>query len=100
LMHPLQHPFPTRRSSDLASIQLLHELDNITFDQKVIVSDVSSVKGTIFDVASELKNDKIVFIGGHPMAGSHKTGIHAAKAHLFEDRKSTRLNSSHVSISY
>src|SRR5699024_2494656 len=68
-----------------ASIQLLHELDNITFDQKVIVSDVSSVKGTIFDVASELKNEQIVFIGGHPMAGSHKTGIHAAKAHLFEN---------------
>src|SRR5699024_6155684 len=68
-----------------ASIQLLHELDNITFDQKVIVSDVSSVKGTIFDVASELKNEQIVFIWEHPMASSHTTSIHSAKAHLFDN---------------
>src|SRR5699024_5764341 len=67
------------------AVQLRHELGYITFDQRVISSDVSSVKGTILDVASELKNEQIVFIGGHPMAGSHKTGIHAAKAHLFEN---------------
>src|SRR5699024_12570969 len=57
-----------------ASIQLLRELDNITFDQKVIVSDVSSVKGTIFDVASELKNEQIVFIGGHPRSEERSGG--------------------------
>lgn len=68
-----------------ASIQLLHTLDDISLDHQVIVTDVSSVKGTIFDVANQLKNEQIVFIGGHPMAGSHKTGIHAAKAHLFEN---------------
>src|SRR5699024_3207762 len=68
-----------------ASIQLLHGLDNITFDQKGSDSDVSYAKGSRFDVASELNNEQIVFIGGHPMAGSHKTGIHAAKAHLFEN---------------
>ena len=68
-----------------ASIGLLQELDNLMFDHPVIVTDVSSVKGTIFNVANELQNEQLIFIGGHPMAGSHKTGFHAAKAHLFEN---------------
>src|SRR5699024_3128633 len=63
----------------------LHELDNITLDQKVSVSDIRSVKGTIFDVARERKNEQIVFIGGHPIASNHKTGIHVAKEHLVEN---------------
>ena len=67
------------------SIGLLKELDTIEFDHEVIVSDVSSVKGTIFEAADQLTNPNVVFIGGHPMAGSHKTGIEASKEHLFEN---------------
>ncbi len=67
------------------TIKLLKTLDQINFTHEVIVTDVSSVKGSIMAVANELSNEKIVFIGGHPMAGSHKTGIQAAKEHLFEN---------------
>ena len=67
------------------TIRLMKQLDKITFDHDVIVSDVSSVKGSILQVANEFTNEFITFIGGHPMAGSHKNGIRAAKAHLFEN---------------
>src|SRR5690625_3808489 len=67
------------------TISLLKELDTMTFTHDVIVTDVSSVKGSILDAANELVNERLIFIGGHPMAGSHKSGIHAAKAHLFEN---------------
>lgn len=67
------------------TINLMKQLDDIEFDKEVIVSDVSSVKNSIIETANTLKNDKITFIGGHPMAGSHKAGVEAAKAHLFEN---------------
>src|SRR5699024_753664 len=68
-----------------ASIALLKQLNEVTFDHEAIVTDVSSVKGTIFLEANALTNPNLCFIGGHPMAGSHKAGIEAAKAHLFEN---------------
>ncbi|WLV23436.1 prephenate dehydrogenase [Aciduricibacillus chroicocephali] len=68
-----------------ATISLLHELDRITFDHDVIVSDASSVKGAILDTANNLENEHLIFVGGHPMAGSHKKGVQAAKTHLFEN---------------
>jgi len=67
------------------TIKLIKKLDDIQFQKDVIVSDVSSVKGSILEVANKLTNRRITFIGGHPMAGSHKAGIHAAKEHLFEN---------------
>jgi len=67
------------------TIQLMEQLDQIPFEHEVIVTDVSSVKGSIIHAANELTNEKITFIGGHPMAGSHKTGIQAAREHLFEN---------------
>lgn len=67
------------------TISLMEELNNMHFPKRVIVSDVSSVKRSIMNTANQLTNNQIVFIGGHPMAGSHKKGIEAAKAHLFEN---------------
>ncbi|MFD1849528.1 prephenate dehydrogenase [Oceanobacillus bengalensis] len=67
------------------TIRLLAKLNNTSLTKEVIVSDVSSVKGTIMKAAGELTNERITFIGGHPMAGSHKKGIEAAKSHLFEN---------------
>src|SRR5690625_973169 len=67
------------------TIELMKKMDNVEFNHDVIVTDVSSVKSTIIQTANNLKNKRITFIGGHPMAGSHKTGIEAARGHLFEN---------------
>lgn len=67
------------------TVDLLEKLNNISFQQEVIISDVSSVKSTIIHAANKLTNQQITFIGGHPMAGSHKKGVQAAKTHLFEN---------------
>ncbi|MFD1389454.1 prephenate dehydrogenase [Oceanobacillus sp. FSL W7-1293] len=67
------------------TIQLVSRLDDIPFEKDVIVSDTASVKGSVLIAANGLSNKAIRFIGGHPMAGSHKKGIEAAKEHLFEN---------------
>lgn len=67
------------------TIKLMKKIDALSFEHDIIVTDVSSVKGSILETANQLTNDKVTFIGGHPMAGSHKTGIEAAKEHLFEN---------------
>lgn len=67
------------------TIALTQKLDTITFDKQVIVTDTASVKHAIIEAAEQLTNENIAFIGGHPMAGSHKRGIGAARSHLFEN---------------
>lgn len=48
----------------------------------VILTDTGSTKKTIMEAAKNLDR---IFIGGHPMAGSHKSGVEAAKEMLFEN---------------
>lgn len=48
-----------------------------------IITDVGSTKKNICSIMSQF--DNINFIGGHPMAGSEKTGYKSAKAHLLEN---------------
>lgn len=67
------------------TIKLMDRLNRLTFDHEVIITDVSSVKGPVMQKAEQLQDEKIIFIGGHPMAGSHKQGIEAARSHLFEN---------------
>ncbi|WP_053219403.1 prephenate dehydrogenase [Virgibacillus senegalensis] len=67
------------------TVDLIQQLDTIDLDKTLIVSDVSSVKQPIMKAAQSLESPNIQFIGGHPMAGSHKKGIEAAKVHLFEN---------------
>ena len=45
-----------------------------------ILTDVSSVKSSVVNTLTPLWPR---FLGGHPMAGSEETGIHAAQARLF-----------------
>ncbi len=65
--------------------QILEQLSSIKLKDGVIVSDVGSTKLSIVSHAKKILNSSITFIGGHPMAGSHKTGVTAAKSHLFEN---------------
>ncbi len=53
--------------------------------ENVIMTDTGSTKGPIMEAAAQLLERGVTFIGGHPMAGSHKSGVAAAKGHLFEN---------------
>ncbi len=50
-----------------------------------ILTDTGSTKSWIMEHADAFSGKDAVFIGGHPMAGSHKSGVRAAKEHLFEN---------------
>ncbi|AZU63144.1 prephenate dehydrogenase [Neobacillus mesonae] len=64
---------------------IIQALSKLTLKPEVIVTDTGSTKGTIVETADSLKKEGITFIGGHPMAGSHKSGVSAAKEILFEN---------------
>ncbi|WP_078380187.1 prephenate dehydrogenase [Sutcliffiella halmapala] len=65
---------------------VLENLSRLDFTKQVLISDVGSTKEKIVQRATTLFPRKnVTFIGGHPMAGSHKSGVIAAKAHLFEN---------------
>lgn len=67
----------------ISNVKYLKELKNIV-KEEVIITDVGSVKGEISEEAKKLGlEDK--FIGGHPMAGSEKTGYTNANINLFEN---------------
>ncbi len=49
------------------------------------VTDVASTKGEIVRAVQKILPPQISFIGGHPMAGSERSGIGAANADLFRE---------------
>lgn len=53
--------------------------------QDVIITDTGSTKRKVAHAAESILLQGITFIGGHPMAGSHKSGVTAAKDILFEN---------------
>lgn len=57
-----------------------------TLKSGAIITDVGSTKEEIISVSEEISgSSKGLFIGGHPMAGSHKSGVEAANERLFEN---------------
>ncbi len=67
----------------ITNISILETISRNIGDSKVIISDVGSVKSEITGKAVEYSLPG--FIGGHPMAGSEKTGFANANDHLFEN---------------
>ncbi|WP_273323128.1 prephenate dehydrogenase [Vallitalea guaymasensis] len=65
------------------NIEALNKLLPIV-NKDCIITDVGSTKEKIIDAAIGMNCDNH-FIGGHPMAGSEKSGITAADSHLFEN---------------
>ena len=59
-----------------------------TRQHRIILTDVGSTKLTLVEtIEMQLQKQRanaLSFIGGHPMAGSHETGVGAARATLFE----------------
>lgn len=63
----------------------LHELHKLPLKAGCIITDVGSTKMTIMKCASKLQWKDVYFIGGHPMAGSERSGVEAATADLYEN---------------
>lgn len=65
--------------------RILDLFSRIPLKHNVIITDAGSTKFAIVKSARKLTDKGITFIGGHPMAGSHKSGVSAAKEILFEN---------------
>lgn len=48
-----------------------------------VVTDVASTKSGVIAAAASLLSEGASFVGGHPMAGSERSGVQAADPHLF-----------------
>lgn len=73
--------------------ELLVQATKWELKDSAVLVDTGSTKKEIVQLANELG---LPFIGGHPMAGSHKSGITAARAHLFENAYFVLCASNHV----
>ncbi|QMU08376.1 prephenate dehydrogenase [Levilactobacillus suantsaii] len=60
-------------------------LASLTLKPDVLVTDVGSTKQTVLTAAKPLQRRGVAVVGGHPMAGSHKSGATAGRADLFEN---------------
>jgi prephenate dehydrogenase len=62
---------------------LVHEFRD-ALKPTALVTDVGSVKGSVERDLAPLLEDRALWIGSHPMAGSEQAGFAAARADLFE----------------
>jgi prephenate dehydrogenase len=67
------------------TLDFMEQLTSWTLKRSVIITDTGSTKARIMEKALKLRELGITFIGGHPMAGSHKSGVTAAKPYLLEN---------------
>src|SRR5207249_12252131 len=98
--HPPTHPFPTRRSSDLshpARVQQEH-LDGMGRQQLEDAVALEPVRQGEERVGPRHPQE-LALLGLASGRGAGGLAEHEVRGGLL-DRKSTRLNSSHVSISY
>lgn len=68
----------------LESFDIILKIANIV-KKGCIITDVGSTKSQIMNFVENKLGSNIIFIGGHPMAGSEKSGFSESKAHLFEN---------------
>ncbi|MBO8170718.1 MAG: prephenate dehydrogenase [Bacillaceae bacterium] len=50
-----------------------------------VITDTGSIKKAIVEFGKGFEEKGVYMIGGHPMAGSHKSGVEAASDRLFEN---------------
>ena len=67
-----------------AIVEVIETLSTISLKPGVIITDVGSTKAQIAESAKHYLAH-VDFIGGHPMAGSHKSGVEASNEGLFEN---------------
>src|SRR5207245_10713957 len=91
------HSFPTRRSSDLTYFDIQVSLDTVTWTM-VFSGQSSGQTLQLESYAFPTASGRYVRIVGH--GNNQSTWNSIAEVAILGDRKSTRLNSSHGSISY
>lgn len=64
---------------------IFHRLLTCEFRDGAIITDVGSTKREIMEMAECFQGSAVTFIGGHPLAGSHKSGVAASSPRLFEN---------------
>src|SRR5690606_41245303 len=92
-------PFPTRRSSDLDDLPAMDDDDlrrgqptvHRAFDEAAAILAGDGLLTYAFDIVAGEQTE---------LPADRKVALTAALARAAGDRKSTRLNSSHVKISY
>ena len=74
---------------ELVPVLVQHIIEVVGSQQPMVLTDVGSTKSVLVQtVEAQLREhglNTISFVGGHPMAGSHETGVGAARATLFEN---------------
>lgn len=65
--------------------QYLQHLSELPLKPGCIITDVGSTKASVVSFAERLALHGAVFIGGHPMAGSERSGVEAATPDLYEN---------------
>ncbi len=68
-------------------IELIRELGQLTqqLNPECIITDIGSTKTMITDCAQQFLPPSVHFIGGHPMAGSEKSGVAASDPFLYQN---------------
>jgi len=66
------------------TVKILCEVSSFA-SQGMVITDVAGVKSPIMDAARKCINEDVVFVGGHPMAGSERSGVEAAQPFLFQN---------------
>lgn len=65
--------------------EYLLKLNRLPLKPGCIVTDVGSTKAEVAACAASIARPGVHFIGGHPMAGSERSGVEAASSLLFEN---------------
>lgn len=69
-------------------LQMLSIVERITpfLKKGSIITDVGSTKRLVFEKIIQQLPEGVDYVGGHPMAGSEKSGINAADKYLFKNK--------------
>ncbi|MUT65467.1 prephenate dehydrogenase [Paenibacillus sp. NEAU-GSW1] len=65
--------------------EYVNELNALDLKPGCIITDVGSTKASVVECGRIFNKRNVSFIGGHPMAGSEKSGVEAAATTLFEN---------------
>lgn len=65
--------------------EYMEKLSAFNLKEGCIITDVGSTKSSVASFARSIDLGNATFIGGHPMAGSERSGVEAASYHLLEN---------------